>query len=245
MNDKAPSDSEMAEQKIEKAEKQQHKDIQTRQNVIIHFRKDNAQAAMQVSSSGPPIWLISFTDVIALMLTFFVLLYSMTSPDPEKWDRKIGMTPQASANFSGARNFAGQDEGVNLSRLSYNPGENLDYLEAVLEEVLTDRDRQFIGITRQSQSVHIHFDAEAIGTQQFNQFINRLTPTLGAMNNQLSLVGDDTDQKIFPTLQNVARLIRGHGYDRHMVLEVGTVDNKGGTGVILSVQADDGRRITR
>ena len=27
-----------------------------------------------------PLWLITFTDVMALMLTFFVLLYAMSSP---------------------------------------------------------------------------------------------------------------------------------------------------------------------
>ncbi|MFP5516203.1 MAG: flagellar motor protein MotB, partial [Alphaproteobacteria bacterium] len=33
------------------------------------------------------LWLISFTDLISLMLAFFVLMYSMSEPEAERWTR--------------------------------------------------------------------------------------------------------------------------------------------------------------
>ena len=38
-----------------------------------------------------PIWLVTFGDVTALMLAFFVMLYSMSNPQSEKWDAVISI----------------------------------------------------------------------------------------------------------------------------------------------------------
>ena len=44
-----------------------------------------------------PLWLITFTDIMALMLTFFVLLYSMSIPEVKKWEE---LTSSINKGFS-------------------------------------------------------------------------------------------------------------------------------------------------
>ena len=219
--------------------------IQTKQNMIIQIRKDNANAVFEGTASGPPIWMITFTDVIALMLTFFVLLYSMTNPDPEKWDRKIGITEFAQADFSGARNFAGNNEGINLDRLSYNQGENLDYLQAVLAEVMTEADKRFLTIQRTNNNVLMIFNDVDSDDVAFNRFLNRLTPTLNSLDNQLSVIADGAEKANFTLIQNVAGTIIQNGYRRHFVLEISDAPLVKNAAFVLAIQPDDGRRIIR
>jgi flagellar motor protein MotB len=220
-------------------------DIQTKQNIIVQMRKDAANAAFKGQSSGPPIWLICFTDVIALMLTFFVLLYSMTNPDPEKWDRKIGITEYAQADFSGARNFAGSSEGINLDRLSYNPGEDLDYLQAVLAEVITEADKRFLTIERNDNNVLMVFNAVDPDNVALQRFLNRLTPTLNSLDNQLAVIADGGEKANFPVIQQIASMIIDNGYRRHIVLEMSDAPAVKNAAFILAFQPDDGRRIIR
>ena len=37
-----------------------------------------------------PVWLVTFGDIVALMLTFFVMLYSTAKIPSEKWDAVFG-----------------------------------------------------------------------------------------------------------------------------------------------------------
>ncbi len=220
-------------------------DIQKKQNLIVQMRKDNANAAFQSQQSGPPVWLISFTDVIALMLTFFVLLYSMTQPDPQKWDKKVGITTQAQAQYSGARNQAGSSEGINMSRLDYAQGENLDYIEAVLQEVMTDRDTIFVSIDKNATNVLLFFNGVTPTDDIFQDFIKRLTPTLNAMDNQMAIIVDGKKASNFVLAQDVARAIRDIGYRRNFVLELSQTARVESASFIIAIQPDDGRRITR
>ena len=219
--------------------------IQEKQNIIIQLRKDKSVSAFEPDANGPPIWLISFTDVIALMLTFFVLLYSMTQPDPQKWEKKVGLTTQAQAQFSGARNFAGRSEGVNLSRLSYNQGENLDYIEAVLSEVMTEGDKFFMALDRTETSVLMVFRDIPVDNPALVNFVNRLTPTLNAMDNQMALIAKGDNLQNFGRLQDVARLFRANQFRKNFVLEMSDAAQLDNVAFIISIQPDDGRRITR
>ena len=59
----------------------------------FHHYRNKSDEEEAVSS----LWLITFTDIMALMLTFFVLLYSMAQPDVEKWSE---MSAVINSNFS-------------------------------------------------------------------------------------------------------------------------------------------------
>ncbi len=84
-------------------------------------------------------WLITFTDLISLMLTFFVLLFSMSSVKLDNWDmltdtlsRSLRPVIQEAPPLFKASRF-------NISTLVERDAENLDYLASVIEE-LTSKD---------------------------------------------------------------------------------------------------------
>jgi hypothetical protein len=200
--------------------------------------------------SGPPIWLISFTDVIALMLTFFVLMYAMSDPEPEKWDKKIGITAQAEAQFSGARNEAGNSEGINLNRINYAAAENLDYLQALFSEIATDnKATQIMTIKRYAGALHIQFDnVYKPNSNQFNQdfllFLNAFIPVLQSLDNQITLIHSGNGIR---ELQNIGQTLKRDGYSKPIILQTYYQDDNGENNrdFTVSLQPHDGRRITR
>lgn len=89
-----------------------------------------------LSSPASQTWLISFTDIIALMLTFFVMIFSMINPE-----RSI----MASISFSlhenesyGGTEAGGESHAAPAQRLEARAGKDLTYLAAVLTRNLQD-----------------------------------------------------------------------------------------------------------
>lgn len=90
---------------------------------------------------GPPIWLITFTDVMALMLTFFVLLFAMAVPTQEQWEELTAALQSELNNFYGASALRGPTDAINLARIDYNDALNIDYLRALLESEMADNEQ--------------------------------------------------------------------------------------------------------
>lgn len=103
------------------------------------YRKTDDEEAVST------LWLVTFTDVMALMLTFFVLLYSMAQPDVEKWSE---MTAAINSNFSKryAPKFeAGTVDAINIDRISRPNALDLRYLASIVRQAL-DRNETTEGI---------------------------------------------------------------------------------------------------
>ncbi len=83
--------------------------------------------------SGTNAWMITFTDLIALMLTFFVLLYSMSNMQQDKWE---SMVQSLAKDFSSVSKSETQKTAVelHLPEEAVVPGANLDYLAPLLQE---------------------------------------------------------------------------------------------------------------
>ena len=217
------------------------------QQIIMMARRDNEGQSVQAK---PPVWLVSFTDVIALMLTFFVLLYAMSDPEPEKWDKKIGITTQNKAQFSGVQNQAGSDEGVNLNRLSYAEAENLDYLQALFAEIEVDESgNRAMSIVRKDGYLLLSFDGSQIGGVNYNKkfinFLNRLTPLLKSLDNQLTLLTRPDERNGFVMMQKLGENLRDNGYKRQFVIQQADDILSSDYRFAISIQPDNGRRITR
>ncbi len=94
---------------------------------------------------APSLWLITFTDVMALMLTFFVLLYSMSTPNEEDWEKMSDALNQNFSKFDGAQWNAGAQE-INIEKLDFNEALNLHYLKALMAELI-EQDQRLQGVT--------------------------------------------------------------------------------------------------
>ncbi len=78
-------------------------------------------------------WLIIFTDLVSLMLTFFVLLFSMSTIRTDQWDSVIDALSQ-SLNPSATRAQMAATSDFNIATLFRKRAINLDYLTSVLRD---------------------------------------------------------------------------------------------------------------
>lgn len=97
---------------------------------------------------GAGIWLITFTDLAALMLALFVMLFSMSTMDEAKWRRvTAALSPDGDPRseegtapaVSAARNIAAAETA---------PGRDLDYLAALLARQMAAEPRLAEAILR-------------------------------------------------------------------------------------------------
>lgn len=88
-----------------------------------------------MQESGTAAWVVTFADLVILMLTFFVLLFSMTTMKTETWQafsgafsRTLQVDPGQPVNERSAE--------YNIAARPVPTAMNLTYLSAVLEETL-------------------------------------------------------------------------------------------------------------
>jgi chemotaxis protein MotB len=84
---------------------------------------------------GGASWMVTFTDLVSLMLTFFVLLFAMSSVKVDKWDTMIDALSQT-LNPSKVETVAVATARHNISTVFRKRSVNLDYLAVVLEEAM-------------------------------------------------------------------------------------------------------------
>ncbi|MEE8394388.1 MAG: flagellar motor protein MotB [Rhodospirillales bacterium] len=82
-------------------------------------------------------WMIIFTDLVSLMLTFFVLLFSMSSVHIDKWKSLTDALSQT-LNPSSTRSVEATSSKFNIANIFRKKAINLDYLTAVLEKAVTE-----------------------------------------------------------------------------------------------------------
>ncbi|HOO82083.1 MAG TPA: flagellar motor protein MotB [Alphaproteobacteria bacterium] len=100
------------------------------------------------------LWLITFTDIMALMLTFFVLLYSMSVPEEEEWENiTSGLQSQFTKTFSTAQSKGPQDT-ISIDKIDFSKAQDLSYLSSVLANVIS-KDERLKNIVLIPQSDHL------------------------------------------------------------------------------------------
>ena len=97
----------------------------------------------QTSDSQNRGWMITFTDLVSLMLTFFVMMFAMSNVKVDRWDDMIDALSQ-SLQPSKEKVETAVTAQYNISSVFRKRAINLDYLAAVLEETIA-RDE---GLTR-------------------------------------------------------------------------------------------------
>lgn len=79
-----------------------------------------------------PLWLISFADIMALMLTFFVLLYSMSTPKQEKYSQLSESVEEGLINYPTLPQMAGRSPEEAIDKIKTLKGLDLDYVTGLL-----------------------------------------------------------------------------------------------------------------
>lgn len=90
-----------------------------------------------------PVWLISFADLISLLLCFFVMLFAMSSIELQRWKAVVVSTgnsyqgPDASPRSDASQPWL-RRAGQSIAGAAIEAGADLDYLAAVLERRIVD-----------------------------------------------------------------------------------------------------------
>lgn len=82
-------------------------------------------------------WMITFTDLVSLMLTFFVMLFAMSNVKVDKWDSMIDALSQ-SLNASGTKAVVVSSAEYNVATIVRKQAINLVYLASVLEKTVAE-----------------------------------------------------------------------------------------------------------
>ncbi len=90
-------------------------------------------ARPNLSSAAGQSWLITFTDLMALMLAFFVLLFSMSQIEQRKWQ---GLVEALASDFNALRKVESPKPAVEYQpeEEAVVPGSHLDYLTPIIRE---------------------------------------------------------------------------------------------------------------
>lgn len=91
------------------------------------------------------LWLVTFADTMALMLTFFVLLYAMSTPKEEAWTSMTGALNRQFSKFQSSKWQRGSQDTITIEKVDFEKAQDLDYLEFLIEEIL-ERNSDLSGI---------------------------------------------------------------------------------------------------
>lgn len=214
----------------------------------------SASSQSYSASSGMPkisaTWLIVFTDLMALMITFFVLLYAMSVPEPEKWTQITGaMNADIATTLQAKPLNAGPNDVVNIRKINIDEGADLDYLENIFKEQLkTAQLDQQISLQKESHRLllmmhkELFFEGNSLTvSDQGRALISQLVPTLSTIDNHIKILTtqDLSDaQKIlqgFKQAEAIGRSFSDQGAERSFRLEVLDFSN-----VALSENSENG-----
>jgi len=149
------------------------------------------------TSDSVPLWLITFTDVMALMLTFFVLLYSMSQPDVEKWTEMMSTMTVEFSKYYSEEWQAGEQETISIEKVDYSRALSLDYLRALLSEIIQkDESLRNIKLFQDDKRLIVSLPSEllfATGSARVNdpgrQALFALGGLLSRIRNRLEVIG--------------------------------------------------------
>ena len=135
------------------------------------------------ADASQPIWLITFTDLIGLLLAFFVMIYAMSSIDETRFRELTGAVDLDRPPVPGAVEATVQDAN-NAPQAETEIGEDLGYLGALLREQVSREPLLTKTVVRQDgQRIVLSLPAELLFAP------NGAEPTLNGARALFALVG--------------------------------------------------------
>lgn len=113
-----------------------------------------------------PIWILIFTDLMGLMLTFFVLMFSMRAPEPRTFESLTAGFQQKIAEILDSRQDSGPVDSIDLGRADFSRALDLDYLEAIVRQRVEERQDALRGavLIPQSASLIVSLPQDSVFT---------------------------------------------------------------------------------
>lgn len=142
-------------------------------------------------------WMVTFSDLISLMLTFFVMLFAMSNVKLDNWDEITDALQRTLNPTEEKQEEVIQSSSHNVSTVIRESGANLDYLASVMRELLSkDAVLRDSFVMRMDDRVLIALPSDAlfeIGQAEMtpgaNDAMFALSGVLRNINNQIGVNG--------------------------------------------------------
>lgn len=161
------------------------------------IRKDDSGQA------SVPLWLITFTDVMALMLTFFVLLYAMSVPEEDKWNDLSASLALKPEKFDAKAFNAGGQDVIDIEKVSTQRALDLGYLQTLINNVLQKENIQGVHVLQNENRLIISMPSEllfetaqASVRSEGKKLIFTLSGILSRIKNRVEVVGHADPRRI-------------------------------------------------
>lgn len=141
------------------------------------------------ASQGSKVWLVTFTDTMALMLTFFVMMFAMGQPKREYWtDMATALNTEFQTPELNLRQL-GPVNAINLDRVDFNRALDVDYLEGVFSETFNASEVfSHAIISKTDEAVILSFPEEFLfqaGSETLTKDADQLVVELARMLSQI------------------------------------------------------------
>lgn len=186
------------------------------------------------NSGSTSMWLISFTDVMALMLTFFVLLFAMSNPKQEDWEEFTKNIQENFNKFEGKQEHRGAEDAVNIAKINFSQALDLRYLKALINNLIEkEASLNIVRVLDNGNSLIVSLPNDILFNpgqanlkQQANQALFTLAGTLRRIKNRIEVVGHTDPRPIsggqfesnwelsLTRAANVAAVLENVGYER-------------------------------
>ncbi|MDH5722227.1 MAG: OmpA family protein [Alphaproteobacteria bacterium] len=127
-------------------------------SIVSTSHKTGIKSVVKGRGSGEsqvPLWLITFTDVMALMLTFFVLLYAMSVPEEDKWSE---ISTALSNEFNKKERMPynpGTQDVIQIDKVDTSKALNLNYLNTLVSDIVKKENVDGVTITNHGKRMII------------------------------------------------------------------------------------------
>ena len=149
------------------------------------------------SDNNSSIWLTSFTDVIALMLVFFVMMFAMSKPKEYGWFAIVETMNNEFQSGVASENMTGTYGGVDMARVKHIKRLNTSYLSAILKNLRAKEPiLQKISLISLSSKVRIAIKYEDIYSKDTpleikdsgTKILNALLDNIGHLQNTVDIM---------------------------------------------------------
>ena len=204
-------------------------------------------------SASSSAWMITFTDLVALLLAFFVMLFAMSKVDLRKWQN---LTDALAWNLDAVREIetAVPKETLDAAPVHSTPGQDLDYLGGVLKQLFAEDETFADGAIRQyGDRVVVTLPADdrpsAPAGAVNEDALFHVAGVLGRIRNRIELVGTADAAAVSEAANSgweralrfslrAAEGLRRAGYDGDVIVRAYSLESGGADRVDLIVRLD-------
>lgn len=200
-------------------------------------------------------WLTTFTDTIALLLTFFVLTFAMSHPKQDVWDDFSNKVQDNFNRFYGAPLNRGAQDTITIDSVDLSRALDLTYLTSLMEAQLAEQPA-LAPVTMQARSHSLVLslppgslfeEGQSDISAEGRKILYALAPILRRLANRVEIVGhagadEQTPGQALIRATAASSALQLVGYERKVTVRGAAA--QGQVGLDIVIMEDDGKQVT-